>query len=434
MLYAQNAVGPNPVHIALFPLVAQDVPASSDASNSETLIGDAVENSSSGKFSVSKISDPPEDPGVPPDPTTVQDIPYSLTSQLFYDSSRQETQAQVWLYDDTSETMLVTDQMVYATADEAAEFFPSLIDYILTMIPSYDIHVSTSEGGTISYEVSDTDKYDINNLSPLDIVQQGAGTISITATPGRNKKFDGWKISYNGTSTTQTEPALKLEVNSKTYPGIESDVDPYGLKTSISIEASFSESKGTKANAHQWYLGLDYLPLVSFADKGSILLGNTFNPIGLALSPSFIPWNFTWGSLGFRLDAAFNYFTIIDEEIKDSIANAGYLSLALGAVYKSPVFVDLITINGHLGAGAAFLLGQYENLVGSLSWLSANNSEQRSSSDIGVFILAGADVQFNLVDYFYLSTGIDYQFMFTLVDIKQSFSMLRPKLGFGFKL
>ncbi|MDR0908202.1 MAG: hypothetical protein LBM77_00395, partial [Spirochaetaceae bacterium] len=250
------------VSVAVFPLKATDVPTESNASSINGIISNAIAASSIGRFTTAQIGETLDDPAVPPDPKSASDCTYSLTSELLYDTTRSETQLYLYLYDNTTEKLVVSDQLVYQTETEAEEFAPFLVDSILDRIPKYDITVKKPDGGTISF-----------NGQPLEISEdtqvireQGAGTIQLSAQGQTGKSFQAWEITGanvdgNILIITETANPYSLELSTEKYTGTGTSAeDPFGTIVPLTIEAQFGRGSGSTEYEPQFNVNLGWSP------------------------------------------------------------------------------------------------------------------------------------------------------------------------------
>jgi hypothetical protein len=98
------------------------------------IVQSAIDASDIGDFEAGLISTPVVDPAVPPLPAEAEGTNFSLTSEILYDAAGSEMQLYFYLYDNSTERLVVSDQMVYQTVDEATEFIPFMIDFFLSRI------------------------------------------------------------------------------------------------------------------------------------------------------------------------------------------------------------------------------------------------------------------------------------------------------------
>jgi hypothetical protein len=386
------------------------VPAASAADAVGPIISDAVSTSTSGKFDVTSITTPPDDPGVPPDPGTAQNLPYSFTSQLFYDSAGQQTQAQVWLYDDTNQSMIITDQMVYSSTDDAKEFGSSLIDYILSLIPTYTVTITVKGSGKANYtDPSDSSLHSATKDQPLAIVQKGRGSVKITEEADEGATFLGWEITFNKNTTKSSETSLSMDLNDTAFPGAESANDPYGTQINIDILANFSDNSEPKKV--YWRVGLEWSPIISFASDTAFF--GKFFPVSAGLLGDFEPFNGPWGAVSFGVGLGYSW--LYSDEIFTTQAHQ--ITLDLMAYYHVPELFNFLTFKAGLGAGVGFEIAR---------------STQDQSDSIPFswepYLSAYLGADFKILDSLFIALGTNAGFYFG-----NQYFYLRPKLGFTYR-
>jgi hypothetical protein len=363
------------VSIAVFPLVSDGVPASSAAAQVSSIINNAVSNSSSGPFSATMIASNPSDfdPGVPPlasdsngdGLTDYNGATYSFTSQLFYDSEGQQTQGQVWLYDNTTQTMVATDQFVYGTVDEATESAPFLIDYILGLIPTYTVNISVTEGGTVDAAASVPGDDSSASLHATDgtVKVHGSGILTLNETPDDKYTFENWTM--NDTPPPLTDVPLKLTLTSTNYPASASDDDPWGTQVSLSVAAAFIENADSDSDdaadaaadtppSPKWYAGLVYQPTLGL---GGYLHDwksddESYTLLSFGLHGAYIPWYF-----GKHMSLGFGAFLGYEQYNLSESTTDGIFDFSLSAIYQ--LLFNWFEIDISLGGG----LSQFINVM-----------------------------------------------------------------------
>ncbi|MDR0910130.1 MAG: hypothetical protein LBM77_10240 [Spirochaetaceae bacterium] len=147
--------------IALFPISTNNVVPANYANNISGLINDAVNASSTGPFDVKISNNLPSDPALSPDVQNTQNQNYSLTSALYRNDATGEIQAQVWLWDNRTQKLVITDQMVFSNIPEATEFTPPLIDYVLSQIPETTTTVAVRRDEVGNLNIAEEEKIQI---------------------------------------------------------------------------------------------------------------------------------------------------------------------------------------------------------------------------------------------------------------------------------
>jgi hypothetical protein len=400
-LLAQNTVS-----IAVFPLVSTGMPADSPGTiPSDTvasLIRNDVKASQSGPFTVTPITDAPADfdPGVPPDADACQGASYALTSQLFYDSGQQQSQGQVWLYDNSTETLVGTDQFIYANSDEAVETAPFLIDYILGLIPTYTVNVSVEPPGGGSV----TDKDNKNALAQGSYIQHGYGALSFNAKPAPGFSFQGWQINDN--KTLNTANPLKLTLNAKTYPGKAGPDDPWGTKITVNVKAVFriGVQRATSKSARRqlnWFAGggwHSYIPVITSSFK---FFNKPWYPVGLSAKAGLEPWREEWGGLGFQFQTSYGYLRS-NHDYKYSM---NFIQFGLHTFYNMPPLGNFC-FGAILGGGYELMVGQaVRDNTSKIIW---NNDK----AGFYPFFSAGIYGNIDLNSKLFLEIGIEWNMLF----------------------
>jgi hypothetical protein len=389
----------NTVSLAVYPLVSTGMPAAGsagtiDSSQVQQDIKAGISASQYGPFEEKDMAAAPGgfDPGVPPTAsdsdgdglTDIQGCTYSLTSQEFYDSENQQTQGQVWLYDNTTQTLVATDQFVFPIfqstdppATDARAVSASLVDYILSLIPTYTVQVSTTKGGTVA-----TRNGEAIARSPH---WHGSGIMTLRAQPELGWYFQGWRI--NNKQTLDTANPLHLVLNTLNYPGKTSRADPWGTKVTVSVQAVFTDDinqaaerngsmnrnvnrggRNGKTGPQRMYFALGWQPELVMAGRlHNDYTGSAFVPVGFDLSAGFCPWVLNIGSLG--CEAKVNWSRLNIKNAINNKSNKGNLmSFSLNVLLNIPMgshFEIPLSLGGGFGLfsnlSTAAGQGQYGN-------------------------------------------------------------------------
>jgi hypothetical protein len=228
-----------PLAIALFPLISSDTPQQSTPNLVSAMLPKSITASPSGPFTVTPVTKTVEAPDIPPDTADTQGCPYSMTSQLFWDDDNQQTNAQVWLYDDSTQKLVVTDQFIYANADDINMFGQSLLDYVLGLIPVYTVTVTADQGGKVKSSAGGASPYKYH----------GFHSATFSAVPDEGWYFQGWRI--NGKQSLDTSNPLTLALNTENYKGQITPDDPWASKVAVKVECLFTNDPNQAA-----FLGL----------------------------------------------------------------------------------------------------------------------------------------------------------------------------------
>jgi hypothetical protein len=454
------------IPVAVFPLIATNVPSTSSASQIDSLIQEATAGvpqptGGQGRFELTLIPTAPDDPDIPPELDTVQGLPYALTSMLFYDAAGQETHTQVWLYDMITERLIVTDEMLYGNLEEAQEFLPFLIDYIMTRIPMslvYTLEVSAAEGGA----VLDSQGVPVTGS----IVLEGPAEVLLNAWPAAGYQFDGWAI--NGGAVFDRAEPLNLELNGETYPDNDGADDH---ATIITVEAQFlrispepaaeDEPADTgepiddpdpaaeddpagdddpiddgdpagdgpagddEGAAIDWYLSFQYAPVLPvFKDFTSIMQASFF-PFGLAARFSIMPWHFSWGSLGLELAVSYTALNIRNETL-DFRTEGQQFDFALNLLYQLPLQnIENLALLLNLGGGISWvpsLVFYYDTSV----------PPSPSYSILGFLVDTGFRARVNIWEGLYFEAGAEFATVFYLQTRPMGYIRFNAGLGWHF--
>jgi hypothetical protein len=166
-----NAAKVPPISLTMYPLVTtgmppEGTPGTMDSSIITADMLKAIGALSSPSFTVNSLSQFPPgfNPDVPPDAGAGGGTDYSLTEALFYDAQNYQTQCQVWLYDNTTGKLVITDQIVFPlvtsgtsaedTQNDEQDTMPPFIAYILGQIHVKPILIQKTRTRTRTVRVS----------------------------------------------------------------------------------------------------------------------------------------------------------------------------------------------------------------------------------------------------------------------------------------
>jgi hypothetical protein len=398
-LAAQTAAPP--VSVAVFPLVSTGVPAASAADAVEKIIQNDVATPS---YTVTPVTTVPDDfdPAVPPD---VSDSTYSFTSQLFYDSANDQTQGQVWLYVNTSETLVVTDQFVYETADQASDNAGFLIEYVLSLIPTYTIKVNTATAGAAQT-----------------LTAHGSQKFTVQPPPAPAPLPQAWMVNEKE-NPAAADGSLTLTLNPDNFPGTAGADDPWGTQVTIIVDAVEEKppSLETKKTKQQhWRAGLSWLPLLSLTNSGtSIYFGSAFFPAAAEMEVSWMPFLETWGGLGFRVDTGWAW---IDRKAQYYNVQTQYLNASAGVVYEAPLLGGIIMPEAEISAGAALTLDRKKVYTdGTINTTPGNGLDLLLSGRLALNVLVRS--------VFYIKAGASFNYVLPT----ESFSYLGFLVGLGWR-
>jgi hypothetical protein len=392
-------------------------------------------------------------PDVPPDPSLTGKSAYSLTMEEYYDAVNMQTQCQFWVYDNITQTLVVTDQAVFplvtsettdaATAEDAEVVIPATVQYVLSLIPTYTITVNADLNGTVT---ADNEALPLNSNDRT--VAWGAkkayqahgsyNGFSLTAKAGLNYYFQGWRI--NGKQALNTSNPLQLVLNPLNYPGRVTKADPWATKVAIQVEAVFTNdisqaadrsliTNGTSTVAGNlgwpWFAELSYNPIYPLTLSGSNAYFNQLMPEAALLSVGVIPITKKWGNVGFGLN--FSY-TGGKSTLSDGITSQfNMLRLGVHAFYRTKPFWGHVEPWVKLGFGPALF---------SKPVTSTNEDKdiQMTYGDLATWALyldIGLGMDYTIGQNLYISVGAKLDvLMFNNVQL----TLLAPQIGIGVQL
>jgi hypothetical protein len=373
--------------LAVYPLVSSTMPPSGTAGTIDPALIQAdinagIKASPDGPFDITSPENIGKDfdPSVPPLNGFGQSS-YSLTSQLFYDRVNQQSQGEIWLYDNSSQTLVVTDQFVFpivgsdsSITDDASSMAASLLNFILALIPRYTITVEAEQGGTVSLVREDEGKeYPLSGTTVL--VQHGSGTVELSASPDLNSQFDSWSI--NSIDNSYGTSRLFLKLNPQNFPKARDKDDPWGTKVAITVDAKFKAPgsvdssaldppprKGTSARKKpDFSLDLGWTPLL-LVKKGD---GSYFSqddettsyPLDFHLDLNCAVLNTSRGVLNLGINAGWgtSSSSFVSFSDKDDDAGAQYIDASFDAAYRTPLLANSFRVEAKLGGGAVLFFG-----------------------------------------------------------------------------
>jgi hypothetical protein len=344
-------------------------------------------------FTVDNITTlPPDyDPALPISSGDALNSTYSLTSAEYYDSTNLQTQLQFWIYDNTTGSLVVTDQAVFpmvtsdttaeAPAPDAGTMIPATLDFLLSLIPSYTVKVSAGEGGMVSVNWTSDGSQNANSINPGEsasfVVHGSSRELSLTANPNPGLYFQGWRI--NRAQTLNTTNPLQLILDPKNYPANASSGDPWGTKLSVTVEALFTndiKASAGRANTsakqsggpQRMYVALGWEPALILTGRlHDDYTGFALVPLAVDLHAGFMPWNTGLGSFGIETKICWMGLDV-KNSINDSTNKGSLMSFGLNMLWNIPLgshFEIPISLGGGFGLcsdlSTAAGPGQYAN-------------------------------------------------------------------------
>jgi hypothetical protein len=410
-----GALASTPVSIALYPLNSSGAPAASVPEGIGPVIQAAIQNSSIITANITDIANVPEDPAVPPESSTTEGCAYSLTSALYYDAGNQETQAQVWLWDNSNENLIVTDQAVYTSLAEAQEFLPFLIESVFDRITKFDITLSTSGSGAM---VSLDDKEMQKETEPVSIRHYGNGSITLNVTPPEKAKLSAWTVGYidkegNTQEDSYNDPILSLTLDTSKYsPQEATSEDAFGTIVPLTVRAVFDDSDEVKVNEstadkiNLFKLAVGYRPTLFLAGDANPPFGSGLNGLGIYLQFDWVPFQEKWGNVGFGLNVGYSYF---QSELGQTVYHQPVvLSPALRVSYESPLLAGFLTIGGGLGFGILVRSPEIQ-ISGDIV---TNGFEDGEPWHRGYYLPAGIKFGFRISKLIWINLAVDFDYYF----------------------
>ncbi|MDR0910477.1 MAG: hypothetical protein LBM77_12010, partial [Spirochaetaceae bacterium] len=394
------------------------------------------------------IAAPPEAIGVAPPANSTQGASYSITGELL--SNDGESQLFLYLHDNETENLVVSDMQIFTDTAGLAEFLPFLIDSLLDRIPKYDITLKVATGGAIQVDettaveapVEETtdeeagDEEGSQEEATVTVRHQGAGSFDINAVAAEGFEFEKWEITFldsGGDEKTEelTDNPYKVELSTENQsPGPAGPNDQFATIVPITIEALFKaiappppvepvEPAEATEDVRQFKLSLAYAPEYAFQKNpedhfsGFILLGADF-------AFDWLPFQGKWGAVGFGLDA---FWFRIQGETDWYTAYSDAVNLALKINYELPQFRNFITLGLGIGGGASY----------SFSPVYKNKAEPMELPNVEpgwtVFLTGGLVAEMYFLPWLYLKLGADYNIHYPF----DNFGFISIKGGIGLK-
>ncbi|MDR0909752.1 MAG: hypothetical protein LBM77_08295 [Spirochaetaceae bacterium] len=423
-----QAVKLNQKQVGIFPVVDTSGRTESIPNSIQSILQQAVSNTNIGDFQAVSLSGIVDDPAVPPDPSLAPGVDYTLTSEILYDTERTESQLYLYLYDNTTDTLLLSDQMVYQTLDEANEFIPFTVDSLLDRIEKYNFTVTVTGNGIVT----------INGVAVQDLSGTGyarwtggTGSTPLAITPYKRERLKTVTISHidvngNTVEVENTDTSETLNLNNNTYAlgGMTSN-DPFNTAHPLTITADFTdEYEPTPGDTYQrqFSMNLSY-SLIYLIASGTGEFDNQLYPLGGSLGFDWMPFRGTWGNVGFGLNGTYNF---LKHSAKDNFSSEAHMvRMQLQVFYETAHSSPFVPRFG-LGFGA--------------QWLSATNFKfntgsvkQEIENQWKLNVQAIADLNLYLMEWFYIRLGIKAGINFPISGSSTLFSAFAGvDAGIGF--
>jgi hypothetical protein len=277
---------------------------------------------------------------------------------------------------------------------------PALVDYVLSRIPVYTLHITVGNGGSITFPGLE-DTVPTSGEGLVTVVYRGSGSISLEALANKGFIFQNWVL--NDQQPAIVDNPLTLTLNDKSYPGVQSESDIWGNRPNINLSVVFFEEPAPG----YWKIGLGYAPYYIAPWDTSVNWNSDFHLLGAALEAFWLPFQGNWGAAGLNLGV--NYVHLVSKRDAYNVS-AHFIRPGLQIFYETPLLWGFLTFGARAGGGASLRSG--------LSFQPPLSDDKSWKMD--AFISGGAYLDFYLSDLLYLTAGADYQH-FLLADIYGSF-------------
>ncbi|MDR0909293.1 MAG: hypothetical protein LBM77_05950 [Spirochaetaceae bacterium] len=419
--------------IALYPLVIKALPPGESEATIRQVVHSALIENVSGQFYLIAETTELEDPALYPDSGDSSTL-YSITLELFYDDTKNETQIQTWLWDNEAGELVVKDQFAYQDYALALRFFPVLVHTILDRIPRYELRFKIKGDGRIT--MNGDPVMPVRAIGPKNI-------IILSATAETGERFLGWTITgpdQNGEiqSISLTENPYILQLNNDNYFTRHTDAyDMFGTTRTIEVAAEFTGDGKipekipaeetnpvivipTRASVHyyepQFKLSAAYAPLAVLTEDNSLAPKGMY-PLGFAAALEWLPFQNPWGNIGLGLN--YNYLSI-KSNLEKYYTKTQFHTANIALFYESALFWNLVRFTGGLefGFGIPTLSADY--------WLN-NTQETKPSFDMNLTLAFSADIY--VLYSLYISPQIKAAWYFPSAN----YVVLKPGLAIGIR-
>jgi hypothetical protein len=301
---------------------------------------------------------------------------------------------------------------------------PPTIDYILSLIPTYTVHIKNNGGGTIVTK-GDAGEGEINQDTTFKM--WGSANITLTATANQGNTFEGWKVDKK---PLDKDNPYDLVLNPRNFPGASSQADPWGTQVDVTVEAVWSTTGATKKPAVQnfskwgWFAGLSWAPQLHIPrkDNGDDILNQGWFPLGIEARAGAYPLYGSWGAVGFGMETGYAglWGTHGSWNTRGNMVFLGFY-----AAYRAPTFFGFLTPGLRLGGGMSPMFGA-EIKQGSTTGWKSKQIQLYSYIDGGIFA--------RVLDYqhIYFALSLDFR-AYVFKTISRSPMYLIPSVEAGWR-
>jgi hypothetical protein len=430
----------NKKQVGIFTVVDESGRSESSPGSIYSILQQAVSNSDIGDFQAVGISSTVDDPSVAPDSSLLPNADYALTSEIIYDDGRSETQLYLYLYDNKTGVLVLSDQMVYQTLNEANEFVPFVVDSLLDRIEKYDITVTVVGNGTV--RINGLTIQDLSGTSYARWTGAEAVSLDTDFDPYPRERFRLETIAYLDASGNQreeenTQAGKTLNLNSTTYAlGGATGADPFNTVHPLSITANFSANHdppvGSNAYQKQFSLNLSYNLSYLIASGGGEY-DNGFYPLGGELGFDWMPFRGGWGKVGFGLSGTYNFLHKPVAMDRNYSSEAHTVKMYFRSFYEAAE-KSLFVPRFGLGFGAEWMSPQIKKYIISGSEEPEQVEIPRKEGPWKASAIAFADFNLYFADWIYLRLGFTggINFPWTFEKISSVYVGFYGGIGFRF--
>jgi hypothetical protein len=116
--------------IAVFPVVDSGAGEGSYKESMRSLLVNAIEDSPVGSFRAVQADAAVYDAMLPPAPQLTNGAPYSMVTELLFDAPSGENQLYLFLYDNTTQSLIASEQLVYQGMEDLQESLSFLVFFM----------------------------------------------------------------------------------------------------------------------------------------------------------------------------------------------------------------------------------------------------------------------------------------------------------------
>jgi hypothetical protein len=366
-LFVARQVKSDPIPIMVFPFDGAEAEENRSLSG---LLVNAIRDQ--GNFSPELQAQAPETPDLPPSQSAFPQ--YGVTAMLYPDE--EETHAQIWIWDLPEERLIVTDEMVYADAEGAAEYMSALVSWLLSRIPASP-ETPAARGAEPEPALAEA----------ADVDPAAAESVSAAVEPGQEVPPEGEPADTRGTPSGEEAP-----------------------------------KKGPRQPIYS-YLSAEYISLFPVYGSNGVFFGSRFQPIGVGLRFSVLPINLPLGAIGFELSGFWNYLSAHGDLFD---ATGHFIGVVFNVVYQLPLPNRNFSFVFRGGGGTA-------SIPGARYAYSDGSSYRQTPEEISFWPLINGGASFRAIVFrnFFAELGGEFSGFF-MAD--SAMGNIRAHLGLGLQL